>query len=432
MAQEGEQKKLRQRYLDYLARCGQVFTPFAPIQLLDFFAGRQREVQRLIDEIDSPGRHVAIIGNRGVGKTSLAALAPFFVGRDDETCSYVRCTNNSNFDSIFSDALSDVDVVVALNGVESGQGKSAGIGGGPLFGGVSREVRASYRSLNPPQRITSRLLLHHFGDRRGLIVIDEYDRVRDKDTHVQVAELLKHFSDARSEAKLVVVGVADTLTQLVGQHESLTRCLGAIRLDPMDDKELRDIIHRGEERLQAIFDERVKQKIVRLADGFPHFVHLICRACARNAGELLLTRADVKLVVGNDEYRNALKSAVDDAEPQLVEDYENAIVTVKRKSERFELVLWAMALSDDRDVQVRDIATFAGFFTGETYSPAAFSYPLGKLVLDERSRILTRVREGYYKFSNPLMRPYIRLRLELENVLAYGGQLTFPFMRDGR
>ncbi len=136
-------------------------------------------------------------------------------------------------------------------------------------------------------------------------------------------------------------------------------------------------------------------------------------------------------IVADDEYRSGLRSAVEDAEPRLIEDYDSAIITVKRKSQRFELVLWAIALSSERYIQVRDIAKNAEFFTGQRYAPAAFSYQLGALVRHERASILTRVRQGYYKFTNPLMRPYIRLRLEAENVLSYGGQLDFPFMKGG-
>jgi len=419
----------RQYYLDYLARCGQVFAPFAPIELPDFFAGRKREVERLIDAVGAPGQQIAILGMRGVGKTSLAALAYFFVRRSEDDCSFVRCTNISTFDSIFSEALADVGVVVALNGMEASHVRTAGAAGGGLTVGGSRETRATYRALAPLQKITPRLLLQQFADRDGLIVVDEYDRVQDPATHTQLAELLKHFSDARSRTKLVVVGVAETLSQLVGEHESLTRCLGPIRLDPMDEDELREILRRGEERLGVVFTDTVKCRIVRLADGFPHFVHLLARSCAQAAGKVLIANRDARPVVADEGYHYGLRSAVEDAQPQLVEDYERAIVTVKRKSEKFELVLWAMALSSDRRVQVGDVAANAGFFTGDRYANSAFSYHLGELVKKERSCILTRVNEGFYRFTNPLMRPYIRLRLELENVLAHGGQLSFPFMK---
>ena len=65
----------REPYLDYLARCDQAFRPFAPIELPDFFKGRREDVELLRSELRTPGRQVAIYGERGVGKTSLAMLA---------------------------------------------------------------------------------------------------------------------------------------------------------------------------------------------------------------------------------------------------------------------------------------------------------------------------------------------------------------------
>ena len=76
-------------YLDYLARCDQAFHPYAPIELPEFFAGRIRHIEKLDAEVAAPGRQVAIYGERGVGKTSLARLAYFFLGREEERTHFV-------------------------------------------------------------------------------------------------------------------------------------------------------------------------------------------------------------------------------------------------------------------------------------------------------------------------------------------------------
>ena len=80
----------RRKFLDYLARCEQGFRPFAPITLPEFFAGRAEYIRRLDNAISAPGLHVALFGERGVGKTSLARLLYFFVRRDEELTHFVR------------------------------------------------------------------------------------------------------------------------------------------------------------------------------------------------------------------------------------------------------------------------------------------------------------------------------------------------------
>ena len=58
----------REAYLGFAARCEQSFKPFAPMNLPDFFAGRREHVDRLSSELAKPRRHVAIYGERGVGR----------------------------------------------------------------------------------------------------------------------------------------------------------------------------------------------------------------------------------------------------------------------------------------------------------------------------------------------------------------------------
>ena len=87
----------RQVYLDYLARCEQAFRPFAPINLPDFFQGRRDRIDLLVGELKTAGRQVAIYGERGVGKTSLALLAGYFADYDPERVQAVRCEKESTY-----------------------------------------------------------------------------------------------------------------------------------------------------------------------------------------------------------------------------------------------------------------------------------------------------------------------------------------------
>jgi len=424
----------RARYLEFLARCDQAFRPFAPIDLPEFFAGRIRHIRDLETELGAPGRQVALFGERGVGKTSLAKLAYFFLRRNEEQTHFVRCERTSTFDTIFRDVLASAGVELALNGVESDRERHGALGLGALGTvgiGASRRVRQSFRRIVAGQGITPRMLLDQFADAEGLIIVDEYDRVSDEETHTRVAELLKHFSDAASKTKIMLVGVAETLSQLIGEHESLSRSLAQIRLDRMSNEELTEIVHKGEGHLEAIVKGTIANRIVGLADGFPYCVHLICRHAAHVAADQLLAGVGDRVVIAEDEYVQGLHAALRNAEHTLSERYAQAVITTRRPSEEFTLVLWGIALSDKRDVQVKDISKNMAFFTGEEPRPGSFNWNLGELSSDKRANVLTKVREGYYKFTDPIMRPYVRSLMELENVVYRGKQWEFPFMQKG-
>ena len=420
----------RDAYLDYLARCQQAFRPFAPIDLPEFFKGRKQHVENLRSELSKPGRQVAIYGERGVGKTSLAQLAYFFAGTSDEETHFVRCERGSRYETIFDQLLLKAGKAYVPNGVESEGETSGGVQFGIGSAGRSKTVRSRQQAIDAARAISPSTLLNAFGDRKGLLILDEYDRVEDETTHVRLAETLKHFSDAASTTKIIVVGVASTLADLIGEHESLTRCLAQIKLDRMTHQELDEIIQTGEQRANLVFKHRIRQRIIDLADGFPFYVHYLCGYCAEQAGKVLIDNPQASVVVSEVEYRNALRWAIESAESTLQDVYNEAVITVKRKTDMFKYVLWAVAYADAAEVQVRDISQNIALLSGDLPKIESLNNYLGKLVKPAKRTVLTRVRQGYYKFTNPLMRAYVRLLLEDFNIVEKGGQMEFPWMRE--
>lgn len=420
----------REAYLDYMARCRQAFLPFAPIDLPDFFKGRREQVASLVSELQTPGRQVAIYGERGVGKTSLALLAYFFANFDDEATHFVRCQHESTYTTIFGRLLQQAGASYVPNGIETETRRRGAVEAGPVALSRSKTTRSRQQAIDSTRSIGPAMLLDVFQDREGLLVIDEYDRVDDTSTHTRLAETLKHFSDAASKTKIIVVGVAETLIELIGEHQSLTRCLAQIKLGRMQRTELDEIIEEGEKRAGVVFQDRVRRKIASLSDGFPFYTHLLCSYCAEDAGKVLIDNPSARVVVTEGEYRRALRRAIEAAEGTLRDDYQAAVITVKRKTDMFKHVLWGIAYSESVEVQVQGIAQNIGLLTGISPKKESLNNYLGPLTKPEKREVLTRVRQGYYKFSNPLMRAHVRLILEEHNIVEADGQMQFPWMRE--
>lgn len=414
----------RKRYLDYHARCHQAFTPFAPIELPDFFAGRLDVVRRVLGELTAPGRQVAIFGERGVGKTSLAYLLSFFSHFEPVHSYIVHCGRDSTFESIFYELLQWHGSSLSLDSVERGATTGGGIEAGPVRAGGSRRQQQTFRTPTHAHRISARRVLDAFSQTDALLIIDEFDRVQDDETHRRVAELVKAFSDSRSRSKLVIVGVADSVRDLIGEHTSLNRSLAQIKLDRMDRGELTDVIRRGEERTGVTFQDSVVRRIVSLADGFPHFVHLISLYASLSAIEPLLEDPEAEpRVVDEREYDTGVAEAIQNSEYTLAEAYDNAVITTRRQSDIYELTLQAIAMGEDPVAQVQEIALHASTLASRSVKPAQLSTALGRRTHDNKGRVLTKVRDGYYKFTNPLLRAYVRMLLDQR----YRGQLRLPF-----
>jgi hypothetical protein len=105
-----------------------------------------------------------------------------------------------------------------------------------------------------------------------LIIIDEFETVKDR---TEISQYLKSVKRAR----FVLVGIAATILELIGQHASVARSTHAIELPPMTDEELRLILEIGSYILSpyCIYTEPAMDEIVRHCYGSPFWCHFIAR-----------------------------------------------------------------------------------------------------------------------------------------------------------
>ena len=90
-------------------RASQVFVPASPIISKDLFAGRVRQLQKVIDVINQTGQHAILFGERGVGKTSLAnVMAPLAHAINNKLVSAkVNCDGTDSLDSLWRKAFGE-------------------------------------------------------------------------------------------------------------------------------------------------------------------------------------------------------------------------------------------------------------------------------------------------------------------------------------
>ena len=63
-----------ERELSKLEKLDLVFSPSAPINTDEFFYGRIKQLEKVVDAVRERGQHAVLYGERGVGKTSLANI----------------------------------------------------------------------------------------------------------------------------------------------------------------------------------------------------------------------------------------------------------------------------------------------------------------------------------------------------------------------
>jgi ABC-type transport system involved in cytochrome bd biosynthesis fused ATPase/permease subunit len=70
-------------------KIARIFTPSAPIDDRTLFAGRKKQMVRILNAISQRGQHAVLFGERGVGKTSLTNVIRDFLQTPAESFSII-------------------------------------------------------------------------------------------------------------------------------------------------------------------------------------------------------------------------------------------------------------------------------------------------------------------------------------------------------
>jgi Cdc6-like AAA superfamily ATPase len=112
-----------------------------------------------------------------------------------------------------------------------------------------------------------------------LVIFDEFDRLQDQDAKRALADTIKALSDNSVDATVLIVGVAESVSGLITEHESIERALVQIQMPRMSPDELAEILDKGAERLKMKIAADAKSRIVRTFSWFTTLHPLTGPAC---------------------------------------------------------------------------------------------------------------------------------------------------------
>lgn len=407
------------------------FQPAKEISDVDRFAGRAKSAEEAYLGLMAEGANIAIVGNRGIGKTSLARQVQNF-GRGDNSLLkklglnydhvfdfhvlYLACGNGiKNREDLLSRLITSdqclggwiYDMPKTKKMVHSLSPKLTA----KLFGaggeiGTQHSVEETREIVAVPQSIDAVFenVISHFIDegmtKDGvLIVIDEFDQISDPSG---IGPFLKALATNTRKVKFCIVGVAKDIQELMKEHESSDRLFAGtiVSLQPMSEDELNEIIETAENKINGYitFTTSAREKLVSLAQGHPYLVHLIGKFAFRNA------YSQSKFNIDLEDINSVLQSIAENAsDPVLEGRYRKAIASSAQR----ESVLKALAESvDDRGevwtTTAYKIALDAGVENASQY--------VGQLVTDEYGAEIEKVRERYYRFKDSLFVSYTKAR----------------------
>jgi Cdc6-like AAA superfamily ATPase len=405
------------------------FQPAKEISAVDRFAGRAKPVSDAFLALMAAGANLAIVGNRGIGKTSLTRQIENFGRGDNALLNRLGIKYDHKFDyqvvymACGNEIKTQEDLLTRLLTSEACLGtwlydvpktrkmihslspklsaKLFGVGGGITHAvEETREAAAAPQSIQAVFENVVRNIVDEKITKDGLlIIIDEFDQINNPSG---IGPMLKALATNTNNIKFCIVGVAKDIQDLMREHESADRLFAGsiVYLDPMSCNELGEIISIAEKNVGNYFQfsDSARKRLISLAQGHPYLIHLIGKFAFRSA------YLNERKIIESEDIDAVLQSIAENAsDPVLEGRYRKAVASSTQR----EIVLKALANNQDDRGEVWTTDAYKLALEAGVDNPSQY---VGQLVTEEFGAEIERVRERYYRFKDSLFLAYVKAR----------------------
>lgn len=380
--------------MEFQAQISKAFSPTAPIDEKSLFAGRQSQISKLLKTVNQKGQHAVLFGERGVGKTSLANVLSAYMGGGIIVAPRINCDGGDSFESVWRKVLDEIQLTRTMNapGFSTPQNfepvNSSDLLAGPVTAEtVRRALMVISKGVIP------------------ILIVDEFDRLS-KDVKRQMADTIKTLSDHAVPVTVILVGVADSVDELIDEHESVERAIQQVPMPRMTTQEVSEIITSGLGRVSLKISQDALDRIVTLAQGLPHYAHLLGLHAAEFAFSEGVSVISLSIV------DQAISVAITGAQ-QSIKTLWHAATSSPRKDNLFSEVLMACALANTDELgyfAAQDVREPLREILQRPVEIANYAQHLSDFCGDKKGPVLQRrgeSRKYRFRFINPLFQPFV-------------------------
>jgi hypothetical protein len=403
-----------------------VINPATPIKSIEHLKGRDDFLVEIKRTLFSAGRHVFIFGDRGVGKSSLAATAAVQYQSADADPISVGGAVDETFTSIIANiALQALkrrkyEAVKAQRSI-SMEWRGLKWSTGDEVSGL--DLASQIKTVGDAAELLKQVAEKH--SEKPTVVLDEFDMIPDPKERSRFASLLKQLGDQSINIKFLITGVGQSCEELLGAHPSAHRQIATIELPRLGWDARREIVTEAAAEFGLDVDNDVNWRIALISDGFPYYIHLIMQHVL---WQVFADEAPCEMVTW-DHFYGGLNAAIRQTNVELKRPYEKAVL---HRSDEFEDVVWSTADGDELLRPLADMfASFSRIITKregrKSLDQRKYNEAIRKLKTPAYGEVMAQVpgRIGWYMYREKMLRGYVRMQAEV-NKVALNGEKKNP------
>ncbi|WPZ32243.1 ATP-binding protein [Thalassobaculum sp. OXR-137] len=374
--------------------------------------GRSVNLREIDRAFGAGGRHIFIYGDRGIGKTSLAQTAAFQHQSSEIEPPLVACYKEASFSDLMATALQRCVQHTVFNGSKRDQ-ETLSVGPSFLKYTVQRvsdnNLELGVVSVNDALSAFKYLIEKQIV-REPVIVFDEFNQIADDAVKLNMANIIQQTSVQGVGVKFVFCGIGQSLDDLIGTHKSAERYLKTIRLEKINHSARHEIIQTAFAAAGLEIDREFVIRLGIISDGYPHYIHL--------ATEYILWAmfddSETVSFCTSDHFKKGIYDSVRNAETSSRLTYDRA---TKKYMDDYQEVLWAFADTPVLERQIQEVYGSSYDYVMKTrkkekLSLDRFRSRVSMLVKDRHDRILSSNGSGWYKFTDNVVRGFVRMKAE--------------------
>lgn len=406
---------------DFGQKLNSVVNPATPIRSIQHLKGRDQQLEEIERALYAAGRHIFIFGDRGVGKSSLAATAAYQYQSPDAEPIFVSGSPDETFQSIIANIAVQALGRSKTQQLKTQESRSIDFRGMRWSSGheVSTiDLASQIQSIGDATELLKQVAQKH--STKPTVVLDEFDTIPDVAERAKFASLLKQLGDQQLELKFFITGIGQSCQELLGAHQSAHRQLATIELMRLSFEGRREIVQDAADAFNLQLDDNVNWRIALISDGYPYYVHLLVEKMLWAAFDS--EKEDVGL--GWTEFHEGLRVAVKETNAELRLPYEKAVL---QRPPELEDIVWSTADGEDLFRSLDSMySSYKEVIKSRRERPEVgrpkYSELVRKLKDQAFGSILKPIagRSGWYEFREKMLRGYVRMQAEANQVTLNG------------